>query len=75
MYEEIAFIAYYFNWSREEVLSLPHWERKRWCDEISTINEKANQDGATATQPSVNPEVDDVPVLDVDEEDPFDFDE
>jgi hypothetical protein len=45
LYEEVAFIAYHFNWSREEVLSLPHEERQRWCEEISDINERMSQDG------------------------------
>ena len=44
VYEEVAFVAYHFNWSREEVLSMPHWERRRWCEEISAINERMNED-------------------------------
>lgn len=43
LFEEVAFVAYHFGWSHEEVLSLPHWERRRWCDEISTINERMNE--------------------------------
>lgn len=45
LYEEIAFIAYHFNWSREEIMELPHNERQRWCEEISAINERINEDG------------------------------
>ena len=41
----MAFIAYYFNWGHREVLGLPHWERKRWCEEISRINDERNDDG------------------------------
>ncbi|ATW88976.1 hypothetical protein halTADL_2229 [Halohasta litchfieldiae] len=37
-------MAYHFNWSHDEVLRMPHWERHRWCDEISAINEKLNRD-------------------------------
>ena len=44
VYEEVAFVAYHFNWSREEVLNMPHWERRRWCEEISAINERMNED-------------------------------
>lgn len=40
LYEEVAFVAYHFHWSHDEILRMPHWERHRWCDEISTINEK-----------------------------------
>lgn len=37
-------MAYHFNWSHDEVLGMPHWERHRWCEEISTINERRNRD-------------------------------
>lgn len=43
LYEEVAFIAYHFNWSHEAVLNMPHWERQRWCEEISRINERMNE--------------------------------
>lgn len=42
LYEEVAFVAYHFGWSHEDVLELPHWERHRWCEEISKINERMN---------------------------------
>nr|WP_161596603.1 DUF6760 family protein [Salinigranum halophilum] len=45
LFEEVAFVAYHFNWAHEEVLSLPHWERRRWCEEVSRINERMNEDG------------------------------
>lgn len=44
VYEEVAFVAYHFNWSREDVLNMPHWERRRWCEEISAINERMNEE-------------------------------
>lgn len=40
LWEEVAFIAYYFHWSHDEIMRMPHWERKRWCEEISKINKK-----------------------------------
>lgn len=45
LYEEVAFIAYHFNWSRAEIMALPHNERQRWCEEISAINERINERG------------------------------
>ena len=42
IYEETAFIGYYMHWSREEIFSLSHSERIRWCNEISKINSKIN---------------------------------
>ncbi|MDR7664831.1 hypothetical protein RG963_03325 [Methanosarcina sp. Z-7115] len=38
IYEEVAFIAYYFHWSYEEIMNMEHRERQRWCEEISRIN-------------------------------------
>jgi hypothetical protein len=38
MYREMAFISYYFHWGREDVQSLTHNDRRRWCQEISEIN-------------------------------------
>ncbi|MBR1875581.1 MAG: hypothetical protein IJ805_00570 [Lachnospiraceae bacterium] len=42
MYQEMSFIAYYFHWSEEDVLKLEHTTRRRWCSEISKINQKLN---------------------------------
>jgi hypothetical protein len=38
LYAEIAFVAYHFHWSLEEVLALEHRERRRFCEHISRIN-------------------------------------
>ncbi|WP_328803900.1 DUF6760 family protein [Paenibacillus glycinis] len=43
LYEEIAFIAYYFHWPHSEIMHLEHRERIRFCEEISTIHRKLNQ--------------------------------
>lgn len=42
IYEEVAFIAYYFHWPHEQIMNLEHRDRKKWCDEISKINRKMN---------------------------------
>ena len=39
LYREMAFISYYFHWSGEEVQRLDHVSRRRWCREISQINQ------------------------------------
>lgn len=44
IYEEVAFIAYYFHWSHDEVMAMDHRERTKWCEEISKINRKMNQE-------------------------------
>lgn len=47
LYEEMAFIAFHFHWSRDELMTLEHGERRRWCDEISSINRRFNEQGST----------------------------
>jgi len=36
-------VAYHFGWSHETVLNMPHWERQRWCRQISEINDRMNE--------------------------------
>jgi hypothetical protein len=43
LYEEIAYIAYHFHWSRDEIMGIPHKERHRWVKEISESNKKINK--------------------------------
>ena len=47
LYEEMAFIAYHFHWSHEELMDLEHAERRRWCREISAINRKLDDRSGT----------------------------
>jgi hypothetical protein len=42
LYEEVAFVAYHFHWPLDTVLDLEHTERRRWVQEISSINERIN---------------------------------
>lgn len=41
--EEISFIAYHFNWSKDEILDMTHNERQHWAKEISGINDRINK--------------------------------
>lgn len=36
----MAFLSYYFHWSNDEVMNLDHLERRRWCRQVSKINQK-----------------------------------
>lgn len=38
----MSFISYYFHWSMDEVMSLDHMSRRKWCSEISEINKSIN---------------------------------
>jgi hypothetical protein len=44
IYEEVAFIAYYFHWSHDEIMRVDHRERRRWCEEISRINRRLGEE-------------------------------
>lgn len=44
IYEETAFIGYYMHWNHNEIMEFPHLERIRWCNEISAINRKLNDE-------------------------------
>ena len=40
----MAFLAYYLHWSSNELMDLDHFERRRWCREVSSINKKLSGD-------------------------------
>ena len=40
LYQEMTFLSYYLHWSRNDVMGLSHRERRRWCSEVSAVNEK-----------------------------------
>lgn len=42
IYREVAYIAYHFNWPKDEIMSMSHYERQRWIREISAINKQIN---------------------------------
>lgn len=43
LYQEVAFVAYHFHWPPEAICNLEHGERRRWVEEISSINQRVNQ--------------------------------
>lgn len=48
-------MAYHFNWGHDTVLAMPHWERQRWCEEISAINERINEESQPPSGPGPGP--------------------
>ncbi|MEH1840412.1 MAG: DUF6760 family protein [Nostoc sp.] len=40
LHEEVAFIAFYFHWSLEKILTLPHANRRLWVSEIAKIKQQ-----------------------------------
>ncbi len=45
LYQEMAYIAYHFHWSNAEILQMEHGERRRWVDQIVSINTNLNEKG------------------------------
>jgi len=45
LYEEVAYLAYHFHWSLEEILSLEHRQRRLWVREVARINRRLAQGG------------------------------
>ena len=43
LYQEVAFVAYHFHWPPEAIWNLEHGERRRWVEEISSINQRVNE--------------------------------
>ena len=40
----MAFLAYYLHWPLDALMVVDHLERRRWCDEVSNINRRLNQE-------------------------------
>ncbi|MBQ0925445.1 MULTISPECIES: DUF6760 family protein [Saccharopolyspora] len=45
LHAEVAYVAYHFHWTRDEILDLDHHERRRWVREIAHINTRMNEGG------------------------------
>jgi len=43
IFQEVAYIAYHFHWSLDDLLDMEHRERQLWIKEISAINKEINE--------------------------------
>lgn len=43
LHEEVAYVAYHFHWSLDEILDLEHPDRRRYVSEIARINNRISQ--------------------------------
>lgn len=43
IFQEVAYIAYHFHWSLDDIFEMEHRERQLWIKEISTINKQINE--------------------------------
>ena len=50
LYEEVAYVAYHFHWSHDEVMNLDHGERTRFVQEIGRINKRLTDEAEAQTR-------------------------
>ena len=43
LYQEVAYVAYYLHWSRDDILDLEHAERQRFVAQIAALNTQSQQ--------------------------------
>jgi hypothetical protein len=43
LYEEVAYVAYHFGWSRGEILDLEHPERREYVGRIAQLNTRGQR--------------------------------
>jgi hypothetical protein len=43
LYEEIAYVAYHFHWSLDEIVDFEHPMRRRFIEEIARINRRLSE--------------------------------
>jgi len=43
LFEEVAYISYYFHWPYDQVMQLDYRERQRWVAAIAEINRQLNE--------------------------------
>ena len=43
LHGEVAFVAYHFHWPLADIRELQHAERRRWVEEISSINRRITE--------------------------------
>jgi len=43
LFEEVAYLAYYFHWPHDQIMRMEHRERLQWVAEIARINRSINE--------------------------------
>jgi hypothetical protein len=44
LYEEVAYVAYHFHWSLDDILDMEHPLRRRFVAEIAKINRRLSEE-------------------------------
>ena len=45
LHEEVAYVAYHFHWRLDDILDLEHPLRRRYVEEIASINRRISEGG------------------------------
>ena len=43
LWQEVAYVAYHFHWSLDDILDMEHAERLRYVHEIAAINTRLSE--------------------------------
>ena len=43
LYQEVAYLAYYFHWPYTQIMDLNHLERLLWVGQVAGINQRLNE--------------------------------
>ena len=43
LFQEVAYLAYYFHWSHMQIMDMNHQERLVWVDQVARINKRLNE--------------------------------
>jgi len=49
LFQEVAYVSYYFHWPYDQIMALEHNERRRWVTEVANINQQINRASAEGT--------------------------
>lgn len=44
LHQEVAYVAYHFHWSLDQILDLEHPQRLRYVQEIAAINRRMTEE-------------------------------
>jgi len=45
LFEEVAYLAYYFHWPYDQIMGMEHRERRQWVAQVARINRSINENG------------------------------
>jgi hypothetical protein len=52
LFEEVAYLAYYFHWPHDQIMGMEHRDRVQWIAEITRINRSINESAQEDPKPS-----------------------